>query len=224
MHIDAGRFIRAVLILGAAGAAVLATTALRTGRGRAEAVSAAIVEQVRGVEPGLSLGRADAAVVVRIFGDYQCPSCRVLENEIGDQLRALARSGRLRYVYVHAPLEAHRRAPLAALLLRCAARMTDPWALHAELYRTSDSWGSGPPSENAFRTLAARTMADTSGLGACRGESDARNEVEAEIALSRQIGIEQVPTVWIDHDRIGPASGRAVMRIVRSRIAQSRPH
>src|SRR5690606_22893916 len=77
----------------------------------------------------LVAGPAAAALTVRIFGDYECPACRQLELRLGDTLRAIASTGRMRLVYFHRPLAARRDADLAAAAVACEPDPRERWRL-----------------------------------------------------------------------------------------------
>jgi protein-disulfide isomerase len=221
MPIDPGRFVRGLLLVAGIGVAVVSGLAAKAHGVTTEPVAPAMLEPVRGEDPGISLGPIDAAHVIRIFGDYECPACMKLEAESGDGLRNLARSGRLRFVYVHAPLETHRRGPLAARLVHCAAQHADPWPLHRALYRSSGGWGRGPEPEQVFRVLVEASVPDPALILDCYHGSVTEELTTKEIELSRGLGIDRVPTVWIGDRQVVNPSARRIMRIVRTRMPRS---
>ena len=78
-------------------------------------------------------GRADAAVTLVEYGDFQCPYCgeaypvvRELQERFGDQLR---------FVFRHMPLpDLHPRAPFAAEAAEAAGAQGRFWEMHDRLF------------------------------------------------------------------------------------------
>jgi len=93
-----------------AGAAAVLHTALRGPDPiRTVHIGAAVAE--RAADAGVAIGPADAAIVVRVFSDFQCPACRRLDAEAGVVLRRWAADGLIRYVHIHAPSPHTAAAP-----------------------------------------------------------------------------------------------------------------
>ena len=86
----------------------------------------------------LVYGATDAQLTIVEFGDYECPSCRLLHQYM-DSLLSLRTS--VRVVYRHFPLKIHRFAIPAARASNCAADQGNFGQMHRVLYQYPDSFG-----------------------------------------------------------------------------------
>jgi protein-disulfide isomerase len=193
----------AILVTLAAGAAAtLAATfaATREPPIRTLRVGQAVAERTR--EAGIAIGPADAPIVVRIFGDFQCAACRWLDAEAGDRLRSWAAEGRLRFVYIHAPLRAHRRGSAAARASYCAARDGKPWDMHRLLAERVAEWSQGEPPEPKFIAYAAALGLDTTVFARCLSDPAIAREVEEDARAARDLAADHVPAIYINDELI----------------------
>jgi len=128
--------------------------------------------------------RGDAAAAVRIvvFGDYQCPHCRVLAHTLIRLEEAYP--GRVAIVWKHAPLEAHPDGLLAARAAVCAQRQGQFWELHARLFAQSYRMDREQLLEHAAQLgLDVDRFAEELDDGVCNAR------VEQDIADARALGI-----------------------------------
>lgn len=178
-----------------------AAAALRTAIGGAEPirtvhVGSAVAE--RTAHAGVAIGPADAAVVVRVFSDFQCPACRRLDAEAGALLRRWAADGLIRYVHIHAPLRAHRRGPAAAAASHCAARAGRTWEMHRMLADRLPEWTRGEPPEPRFVAYALELGLDTAAFARCLVDPAAAEQVERDRAAARALAPDRVPAVYVN--------------------------
>ena len=110
-----------------------------------------------------SLGVSQAADVVMVFSDFECPFCRVAADELIPWLRSeYVDRGQLRLVFKHFPLDQlHANARRLARLSACASLQNDPWSVHKLLYRTS------PPSAVTTESLSKSLNLDSQKLDQC---------------------------------------------------------
>jgi protein-disulfide isomerase len=79
-------------------------------------------------------GSADAAVVLVMYGDYECPYCRGVFMVVKRLQKTLG--ARLRFVFRNFPMtEEHPRAWHAAAAAEAAALQGEFWGMHEALYR-----------------------------------------------------------------------------------------
>ena len=161
------------------------------------------------------------APVLRVFGDYECGACGTLERMAGDSLRALARLGRLTFVYHHAPLRAHRRGPLAAAAAYCADALGSTWASHRAFYERAPLWNAGDDPVGRLAAAAARGGADPGRVRSCLESGAMAPQVERDRELAAELGIDAVPTVFLDDERIMFRTYRALLRHVTRRALAS---
>ncbi|HEY8468240.1 MAG TPA: thioredoxin domain-containing protein [Longimicrobiales bacterium] len=217
-------FTTAILVIIAAGAAAMLAATFAVTREpsiRTMRIGQAIAERTR--HAGVAVGPADAAVVVRIFSDFQCAACRWLDEEAGARLRHWAAEGRLRYVHIHAPLRAHRRGPAAARASYCAARDGKQWDMHRLLAERVAEWSQGEPPEPKFIVYAAALGLDTAGFARCLSDPAIAREVEEDALAARDLAPGHVPAIYVNDELIlGLRRPEQLLDHVRARLAA--PH
>jgi len=168
---------------------------------------------------GMRLARPGGVGVplVRIFGDYECPACQALERLTGDSLRVLARAGRIRLIYHHAPLRTHRRAEAAAETAYCALDAGAGWPVHSALYGTAAEWSRSAEPDRSLVEVAVRMGADADVMIDCMHMGRAADRVRRDRDLAVRLHVQAVPTVFIDAARIEFRSFGALLRHVSRR-------
>lgn len=85
-------------------------------------------------------GQADAPVTLVHYGDYECPTSRLITLQARRALRRL--DGDARYVYRHLPLsQQHPHAHRAACAAEAAGRQGSFWEMHDKLFSHQDRLG-----------------------------------------------------------------------------------
>ncbi|KAB7627772.1 DsbA family protein [Alkalilimnicola sp. S0819] len=148
---------------------------------------------------GISVGAADAPVVVREFADYQCPGCanfapvaERLKNEYVD-------SGQVRFVFFELPLRQHANAVPAAHAARCAADQDAFWPMQQRLFDDQNDWsGRGNPVPR-FAVYAGELGLDRDEFEACMESERHRSAINASLQVARQLGVSSTPTVVVDN-------------------------
>jgi len=151
---------------------------------------------------GESLGRADAPVVIEIWGDFQCPVCgRLAKEQLPRLVADFVLDGRLRIVSRDIDilgLGAQNESEGAAVAARCAGAQGRYWQFHDLLF-----WNQGGENLGAFRSERLALMADRLGLdraawGACRADPAQAAAIRAETAAAAARGIASTPTLSIN--------------------------
>lgn len=211
---------RMVTLAALAAAGLLAGALARARFGGVKLAGTADIGTATAAAPGMAVGPENGTVELRIFGDYECPACRGLERAAGDSLRALARNGRIRFVYHHAPLRGHRRGPRAAAVAYCAHDAGVTWPVHRALYESAPAWGSGPDGDRHLIDVAAAAadresaVADTAWLRECASGDRGTGRVAADRAAADALGIHSVPAIFLGDQRLRVASWSALVRFV----------
>lgn len=150
--------------------------------------------------------------VLRIFGDYQCPSCQRLNEVAADSLLALVHAGLLDVVYHHAPLSTHRRGELAAEVAYCGWSAGRGLDIHLALYASAGAWGARAVDPLELMVNAARSAGIDRGLVAtCLASGQARSRVANDRELARRLGVTAVPTLFLDGSRLEVRSYSALL-------------
>jgi protein-disulfide isomerase len=151
-----------------------------------------------------SKGPADAKIVLVEYADYECPSCRQLDQI----LRAiLPTQPEVRLIYKDFPLiQIHPWAMTAAEAGRCAYQQnpTAFWKFHDLLF---DNQSIISP-ENAYQKMqdyATQSGLDANVLKSCMADPQTKSEVNKSMAEGESLHITNTPTIFVNGRRlIGP--------------------
>ncbi len=103
--------------------------------------------------PPHSRGNQAAAVQLEEFGDYQCPSCAFMFQELKKIETEYA--GRIRFSFSHFPIVArHPYAMVAARAAEAAHLQGKFWEMHDKLYENQKDWGFINKDEKPAKTEA----------------------------------------------------------------------
>src|SRR5256714_9442683 len=154
-------------------------------------------------------GKADAAVTIEEFGDFQCPPCGGMSgvlHKVGEEYGA-----RLRLVFHHFPLAVHAHAPEAAIAAEAAHEQGKFWEMHDVLYKEQALWSKAPDVPALLNGYAGSI-----GLDVERFKRDLLNpaiisRVDADQKLGASRGVTSTPTLFLNNSllpsaEINPAS------------------
>ncbi len=144
---------------------------------------------------GHVMGSRNAPVTIVEFADFECPYCRRFASDI-DSLRALGE--RVRVIYRHFPLPAHRFALPAVRASECAAEQGRFDAIHAVLFAHPDSLGLVPWSWFA----AAAGVVDSLRFAACMRSTSPIPALARDTSDARHLGIRGTPLLLVGRLRL----------------------
>ncbi|MDQ3388950.1 MAG: DsbA family protein [Gemmatimonadota bacterium] len=178
------------------------------------ALTAADLNRVQGI----SIGEADAPVVLMEFADFQCPACGQFAAFIAPLIKErLVEPGIVRYIYYDFPLiDLHPHAFLAARAGRCANEQGRFWEFHDRVYGAQSEWsGSSDPTAQFVRLAAASGAEEDAFEGCLRSDRFAR-EVTESLRFGEMMRVNGTPTLFVNGKRISPtpASFREIEEIV----------
>jgi protein-disulfide isomerase len=150
-----------------------------------------------GADPALTKGRADAAVKIEVFNDYQCPTCAVFDK----RLRAIRKKypRQVQIVYRHYPLtQIHKHAYSAALAVEAAGKQGRFAEMMGILYRNQNKWANFTSTKRTFRNYAKRI-----GLNIRRFNRDLKSEevgsrVEADLRRAQSLNLTSTPSIFLN--------------------------
>lgn len=164
----------------------------------------------------LLVGRPDAKVRVVVFGDFECPACKVFAESA---LRGLGTEeiNSVAVYHRHYILDYHRFGYPAARAAECAFPHGRFREFHDALYARQDSLGLRSFSQYAVDA----GIADTMGLIECI-EANARHpQVDGDLQLASDLALNSTPTVFINGRRLpGVPDSTRLSRLVRQSLDQ----
>lgn len=170
---------------------------------------------------GISLGDADAPVVVREFADYQCPACARFSSAT-DQLREKwVETGKVRFVFFELPLRQHENAVPAAMAARCAGDQGKFWDMHGQLFDHQSEWNTTSETQGMFTRYAEELGMDGRRFGRCLSTNLHREAIEQSLALSKQLRVTSTPTVYVDNIKLTQPGWAQLSAVVERELADS---
>lgn len=138
-------------------------------------------------------GRADAAVVVDEYADFQCPACRFavaivegIDEKYGSNVRIN---------FKHFPLESiHQNALKAALASECANDQGKFWTMHDAIYENQDAG----LTESNLRKFAEGSGLDMAQYDACYQSKARLNIIRNDQTDGDVAGVNGTPTFVIN--------------------------
>ena len=157
-----------------------------------------------------TLGQSDAPVKLVLFENFLCDHCKAFEEEVMPQLkRDYIDTGKVEAYYVNLAWGGERSS-LAGLAGECAYTQDEEafWTYKSALYEAQATWqGVGD-----LVTIAQRIDGlDAEALRVCVEETRFQDEVQRDLDLAEQIGVQGTPSLLVgDQGFQGP--GYEVLR------------
>jgi protein-disulfide isomerase/uncharacterized membrane protein len=166
-------------------------------------------------------GNATAKVTFIEFADFECPHCRQLGwymQDIAQRYYEL-----VHFVFKHYPLgkacndmmsrDMHPEACQAAVATQCARRQGAFWPFHDQ---TFDSQGS--LSKKKLEKIADGLKLDRSAFDACLTSDAAWDEVRAQVAAGRALGLQGTPAVYVNGKELPSLHPLAIETALRQEL------
>ncbi|WP_100638427.1 DsbA family protein [Marinobacter salexigens] len=151
---------------------------------------------------GVSVGAADAPVVVREFADYQCPACGLFASASKRLKQEYVEAGTVRFVYYDLPLQQHQNAFPAAQAARCAGDQGAYWEMHERLYESQTEWSGSNDPIATFTRYGKDLGLEERRLRRCMTTELHREVIEASRRVAVQLRVTSTPTVLVDNIRL----------------------
>lgn len=150
------------------------------------------------VSDGFVLGRADAAVTIDLYEDFQCPACEVWGRTVFPSLAAseLA-SGRARIVF-HDIAFLGPESVDAGGAAHAAAQQGRFWDMWATIYANQGRENSGAFSRERLIAMADRLGLDVARFAADMDSAAATASLDRSRADAARAGVTSTPTLIID--------------------------
>jgi len=193
------RFARAILVTGVCAAGAVFFWTAREWRTQDPRASGSANAETADPMPNIvirdaaALGSPAAPVVIVEFGDFQCPSCALVAQQIAPPLKArYVDEGLARWVYMHLPLAAiHPFAVEAAQAAECAGTQGRFWELYSALFARQALVDAGQ-----IRDVARDAGIDGGPFDECLAR-DVPAKIAAQVALAYDLRIGVTPTFLV---------------------------
>lgn len=207
----------AIALIGVA-AIVYATTRARGGSMATEPLQMSTItnaSELTARAKGISLGAANAPVDIRVFSDFECPSCATWAGQIEPLLKAeFITPGKVRLTYYDFPLyPQHKSAFAAARAARCADDQGKFWEYHDRLFGTQRQWGYNKSIQvDHFIAIAREVGLDTRTFESCLQSDQHAELVTTNKMLGEVLRVSGTPTVFLNGRQLKDWSDYSAVR------------
>lgn len=162
----------------------------------------------------LTMGNPDAPIHLVEFSDFECPYCRKLQPEL--QRISEEYGDKVKISFKHFPLPNHRGALYTSLAAECANDQGKFWDFKFAIFKTAK-----PGDKEQIRTTAQGLGLDMTEFESCFSSEKHRGLVEKDLKDGRQVKIAGTPTVFVNGERVVPASYKLISQAINKYLKQN---
>lgn len=148
------------------------------------------------------LGNPAAPVLIREYGDFQCPSCGAFARSIEPQIRTTFIDTGIARLEWHDFAWIGSESRDAANAARCAGDLGAFWPFHDLLYANQGGENAGAFSRDRLKAFGDRLSLNPAAFHACVDDGTHLDAVQADFADVRANGFNGTPTFLIGSQRI----------------------
>jgi protein-disulfide isomerase len=152
-------------------------------------------------------GPKDATVHVVEFSDFECPYC-ARSAEAVNELKKKFDGKPVRFSFRHFPLSFHANARPAAEMAQCAAEQGKFWEFHDAVFASASALGDG-----GLAKAAATAGLDDGALQTCMSAGKARTQVDADMRMAQEAGVEGTPSFFLNGRQFSGGPGELAAAI-----------
>lgn len=196
---------RTIALVGFSGLTLF--SACSKGDTRAEGAAPANASAAQAAAPAAPDPRVERADLSRIMGsptattwmlivsDFQCPYCKEFHDTRSAALKKeFVETGKVRFAYVHFPLDIHPNAVPAAEASMCAGAQDRFWPFHDKVFETFQAWASSSSPQAVFDSIAAGLGLDMAAFQRCMQDDVMLPIIEADRQRGVSGGVRSTPT------------------------------
>ena len=164
-------------------------------------------------DSGRILGAPTAKVWMLIVSDFQCPYCKMWEDQSWATIkRDYVDAGKVRVAYLHYPLDQHEQAMPTAEASMCAAAQGKFWEYSEALFATVPQWGKAGDQSRIYDSLATAHGVDLGRFRSCTQSHVMRAVIEADQDRMQRAGVQSTPSFFVGNTPISGAQPVEVFR------------
>lgn len=168
-----------------------------------------ITPEARPLADGKALGDPDAPVLVEVWEDFQCPSCKTYSTDIESLVvQNYVVPGKIRYVFRQYPF-LDDRAPTkesdqAANASMCAAEQDKFWEYHDYLFANWNNENAGAFSDKRLVAFAEALGLDMPAFNQCFQANRYKDVIDEDLAAGTTAGVTGTPSVFVNGQIVKP--------------------
>jgi protein-disulfide isomerase len=163
----------------------------------------------RPMADGRMLGDPNAPVIMEVYEDFQCPSCRSYSEDIGPQVvDTYVATGQVYYIFRHFPFlddnAPRNESDQAANASMCAAEQDRFWDYHDLLFANWNGENAGAFIDRRLVAFADELGLDMAAFNACFAENLYQSEIEADLEMGASLNVTGTPAVFVNGQILTP--------------------
>ena len=168
--------------------------------------------------PDKSLGPKNAPLLIDIYSDFQCPSCKRFHDQtLPDVITDYVNKGKAQIVFHDFPLPMHNHAREAARWANAAAHVHKYRAVSDALFRTQEQWTASGDLRSAVAGVL--TPAEMKTVETLMKDPSFDDGISKDVQLGTQAGLKQTPTIVVTHKlQTYPFGGAVSYSILRQAL------
>ena len=143
-------------------------------------------------------GSATAKVTMVEWGDFECPSCAMLEPVLRQIISTYGENPDFNFVFRNFPLPQHKHSRAAAEAAEAAGAQGRYWDMHALLYEHQKEWAESADPRSAFNAYAKSAGLDLAVFGAALDDGTYASKVARDYQDAGTLGLNHTPTIFIN--------------------------
>ncbi len=153
-----------------------------------------------------TVGKSDAAVVVRVYEDFQCPACAAVQPVLKDVMEQY--QDRVKFIFNDFPLPQHKNATVAAVAAECVfGQGVDQYLAYSEqLYDRQSEWEllSTVKAQEKLRGYADELTLDVdmSNFDSCVADQATADKVKEDLEEGRALGVNSTPSFFVGDKKV----------------------
>ncbi len=171
-----------------------------------------IVQITPGTHPmpdGLAMGDPNAPVLIEVWEDFQCPSCKNYTEQVEPLIEQnYIAEGNVRYVFRQFPFldqrVATKESHQAANASMCAAEQDQFWDYHDMLYANWNGENQGAFSDKRLVAYAEALGLNMDQFNACFDANRYQDEINQDKNAGTQAGVTGTPSVFVNGQQLTP--------------------
>ena len=148
--------------------------------------------------PEKSVGPKNAPIIIDLFSDFQCPSCKRLHDQtLPSVITDYVKKGKVAIVYHDYPLPMHNHAREAARWANAAVAVHKYKEVGDALFQAQDAWTNSGDLRSAV--ASALSPAEMKQVEALMKDPKFDDGLSKDVALGMKAGVQGTPTMIITH-------------------------
>ncbi len=167
------------------------------------------VPKDRPMVDGTAMGDPNAPVLIQVFEDFQCPSCRQYSQDVEPAVvETYVATGKVRYEFHQYPFlddrSATKESDQAANASMCAAEQNRFWDYHDILFANWNGENQGSFADKRLVAFAETIGLDMNKFNSCFDSNKYKDQITADLNLGTQMGVTGTPSVFVNGQIVKP--------------------